>query len=291
MQNIKKSIITLSLMVAISTILSAQPNIDNSEAKHKLKKMADESGVFVKHEVFPRDYFLISKSLPFLVNLTLHHPRSSELGLSKEQISQIVAIKKETTPKVLKLAKEIKKLELSLSDRMIQGAKAKEEFSAIDTIAKKKSDLTKIHVRCIEKVLNVLTPKQKDILLSYAGAKHKKMKHPIEELVELPHPVQFVLMNKKLLKISDKQMARIENEMLAVYPAMIHENMDKAKNIEDSIRKSVLNGGTKESLKKEIDSLVKIKVQITNDHIDALNKLKDILSNKQYKKLLTLIEH
>ena len=75
MQNIKKSIITLSLMVAISTILSAQPNIDNSEAKHKLKKMADESGVFVKHEVFPRDYFLISKSLPFFSKFDSSSPK------------------------------------------------------------------------------------------------------------------------------------------------------------------------------------------------------------------------
>ncbi|MEA2100495.1 MAG: hypothetical protein U9P72_10225 [Campylobacterota bacterium] len=290
MKNQIKKIITLSLAVGISTALIAEPNIDNREAKMGLKKMAGESGIFVKHEAFPKDYFLISKSLPFAVGLTLHHPRSSELELSKKQIDKILEIKSNTIPKVIKWAKEIKKLELALSKRMVGGATAIDEYRAVDIIASKKAELTKHHIGCIEKVRAILTLKQREILLSYAGDKMKKDKHPIEELVELPHPVKLVLMNKESLKITAAQMTNIENKMLAVYPALIHTNMDIAKNIEEKIIKAVLDGATKESMKKDIDALVKIKVQITNDHIDALNKLKTIITSVQYIKLLELVQ-
>ncbi|MEA2091028.1 MAG: hypothetical protein U9O83_01530 [Campylobacterota bacterium] len=293
MRNSMKKIITLSLAVGVTTALIAKPNIDNSGMKENIAKMAGEKGMFVKHEAFPKDYFLISKSLPFAVGLTLHHPRSSELGLSKEQLEKIQKIKGDTIPVVIESAKKIKKLELALSKRMMDGAKAEDEHKAVYEIASKKAELTNHHIRCIEKVRAILTPKQRKILLSYAGAKMQKgQKHPIEELVELPHPAKLVIMNDKALKITDEQMQKIDSTMLAVYPPLIHGNMDKAEIIEKKIKKEVMrNRATKESLKDEIQSLVDIKVQITNDHIDALNMLQSILTKSQYAELVKMIKN
>ncbi len=169
MKNKMMKILTLSLAVGLSTSLMAKPNIDNSGMKENMKMMAGEKGMFVKNEVFPKDYFLISKTLPFAVGLTLHHPRSSELGLSKKQIEDIQQIKGDTIPTVLKAAKEIKALEIALAKRMMDGESAEQNYKAVEKIAHKKANLTKAHLGCIESVRKILTPKQREILLSYAG--------------------------------------------------------------------------------------------------------------------------
>ena len=167
MKNKMMKILTLSLAVGLSTTLMAKPNIDNSGAKERTKQMAGEKGMFVKNEVFPKDYFLIPKTLPFAVFLTLHHPRSSELGLTQKQIEDILKIKGDTGSIVIKAAKEIKALEIALAKRIIKGETAKENHKAVDEIALKKAALTKAHLGCIETVIGILTPKQIEILLSY----------------------------------------------------------------------------------------------------------------------------
>lgn len=164
-----KRVVTIGLALGLATALMAKPNIDNSEAKANLTEIAGKKGMFAPHEVFPKDYFLISKNLPFLVSLTLHHPESSTLELTKEQIDKIQEIKGATVPVVIKSAKKIKALELALSDKMIKGAKASDMGKEVDKIAALKAALTKAHLKCIQSVIEVLTKKQREMLLSYAG--------------------------------------------------------------------------------------------------------------------------
>lgn len=287
-----KRIVTVSLALGLATALMAKPNIPNTEMKAKISEIAGKKGVFAPHEKFPKDYFLISKNLPFSVGLTLHHPESSTLELTKEQIAKIQEIKGTTIPVVIKSAKEIKALELALSDKMVKGAKASDMGAEVDKIATMKATLTKAHLKCIESVREVLTEKQRKTLLSYAG---KKMKHggdkhhKIAELVPLPHPVKIVLQNEAELKVSKEQKEKIDKEMLAVFPEKIHGGMDKAEVIEDKIKKAVLmESKTKEDLKADIKALADLKIQITNDHIDALNHLSTILNKEQFSKVLEL---
>ena len=162
-------IATISLALGLATSLMAKPNIDNTEFKANIIEISGEKGVFAPNEVFPKDYFLISKNLPFSVGLTLHHPESSTLELTKEQMAKIEEIKGSTMPAVIKSAKEIKALELALSDKMVKGAKAEDLGAEVDKIAAMKASLTKAHLKCIESVREVLTEKQRKILLSYAG--------------------------------------------------------------------------------------------------------------------------
>jgi hypothetical protein len=159
--------IFLGAILVTATGLLAKPNIPMGNMKAMMKEMAGEKGIFVKNEVFPKDYFLISKSLPFMIGLTLHHPKSSELNLSKKQLEKLKQIKGNTIPIVIESAKKIKKLELELSKRMLDGQSAKENFALVDIIAKAKAKLTKAHLQCIEDVIKVLTKEQLKTLLYY----------------------------------------------------------------------------------------------------------------------------
>ena len=157
-----KKIITISLLsAAVATSLIAKPNIDPTKMKASLAQMAGEKGVFAQNEMFPKDYFLISKNLPFLVGLTLHHPMSSDLNLSKEQIEKIQMIKGKLMPSIITSAKEIKALEIELAQNMMKGKKASDMLTEVDKIGDLKIALTKEHLKCIESVLAVLTEDQK----------------------------------------------------------------------------------------------------------------------------------
>ena len=54
---------------------------------------------------------------------------------------------------------------------MVRGSKASDMGGAVDEIAKLKSALTKMHLKCIETVRNVLDEKQRKTLLGYASKK------------------------------------------------------------------------------------------------------------------------
>jgi hypothetical protein len=171
----KKQIITIGLSLA--TILMAKPNVPKGDFAAKIAKVAGEPGPFyVGKEIFPKDYFLVPRNLPFLAGLSLHHPKSSSLNLSKEQIQKILEIKKRTVPVVLKQAKKIKELELELAKKIaIETNEAKSLYPIVDEISKLRTDLTKAHLQCINDVRAVLTKEQYQKLLKYAtklGAKN-----------------------------------------------------------------------------------------------------------------------
>lgn len=158
---------TLSFFVA--TLINAAPVVDTKDFKEKIKKAAGEKGMFVKKENFPKDYFLVPKNLPFLVGLSLHHPKSDTLNLTKEQIEKIKEIKKKTVPEVLKTAKKIKALELKLVDNIaININTAQSQNKLVEEIGKLRIELTKKHLLCINSVRKVLSKKQYKILKAYS---------------------------------------------------------------------------------------------------------------------------
>ncbi len=178
---IYKKIVAVGLSLGVATLLMAEPNVPRGDFGAKLAKMAGEQGQFYKgKENFPKDYFLVPNNLPFLAGLSLHHPQSSNLGLSQKQIKAIQKIKKETVPYVIKASKDIKILELKLADNIaIDTNTAKSQYEIVDAISKLRTDLTKAHLQCINNVRAVLTAQQYKELLKYAtklGAKYKKGK-------------------------------------------------------------------------------------------------------------------
>lgn len=296
-----KKIITITLALALTTALIADANIpmDKKAMKAKMTKMAGKNSKFNPREHFPKEYFLIPRNLPYALGLVLHHPQSSLLKLTKEQLEKLINLKKETKPTVLKSAKEIKSLELSLVEMLEtnEGNRTKmtKEMSIlVDNIASKKAELTKIHLQCVINVQNILTKEQRERVGAYAGMRHKGQKkshHKMAELVPLPHLKRLLASNQEILKINKEQTEKIKNKIFENIRTKIHKAIKTAEQLESKIINAVLKEQkTKEDLKVDIESLIEIKRAITNEHIDALNRLAKILTKEQYNKLLTLIE-
>jgi len=175
-----KKLITLTLAMGLSSLLLADATIpiDKQAMKAKLAKIAGEPSPFNKNEDFPKEYFLIPHNLPFALGLVLHHPKSSNLNLTKEQIDKLTTMEKEKKPLILKEAKAIKGLELKLlnlleSNEGNQTKVSPEMSQLVDTIAKRKAQLTKQHLQCVIDVQNILTPKQRKQISEYINMQKK----------------------------------------------------------------------------------------------------------------------
>jgi hypothetical protein len=169
MKNLQVLFITVTLL--FTSTLFAKPNLPPPvEDFAKLKKIAGNTGPFVVKEDFPKSYFLIPKNLPYLIGLSLYHPSSSELNLSKEQITALLKVKKELTSYIVEVGLKVKKLELEVVNDISlkhKSVKAQNLYAKVDEIAKLKADLTKAHLRCIEKVKSILSAQQYEDLLDY----------------------------------------------------------------------------------------------------------------------------
>jgi len=172
----KKIILTTLVSAILSTTLMAKPNMEKRpEGMKKLSAMAGEVGPYFrgKKEVFPKDYFLVEKNLPYLVGAALFHPQSDTLNLSKEQLTKFVEMKKTIVPVSAKLAKKVKIMELELANSIVVEKKdPKSLHKLVDEIAKVKSDMTKAHLDCIHTVQGLLSSEQFDTLIKLVS--HKK---------------------------------------------------------------------------------------------------------------------
>lgn len=286
-----KKIVAVGLGLAVSsTLVFADSVVPRGDFGAKLAKAAGKQGQFYKgKENFPKDYFLVQNNLPFLAGLSLHHPMSSSLGLTEEQIGAIVAIKKRTVPPVIKAAQDVKMLELKLAQNIaIDTNTAKSQYEIVDAISKIRTDLTKAHLQCINDVRAVLTKEQYQKLLKYATklVQPKNKKFKIDELVILPHPGKLIKMGKVIVEKKQKQ--RIKTEVKAVYPPIFQDKMREAFKLEKQVQRMVVKGKTKSDLKAILDKISKLKREAMDGRIDALNHIQKIMTKEQWKKVNTL---
>jgi len=284
----KKILICVALLVGFSVQGFATSVLERSDFSKKLQKAAGKQGEFVVgKDKFPKSYFLVHQNLPYLVGLSLYHPKSSTLGLSKKQINEIIAIKKSTVPAVIKKAQDIKLLELKLAQNIaIDVNTPQSQYEIVDAIAKLKTELTKAHLKCINAVRAVLTKKQYKTLLSYAtkmGFKEKNNKFKIEEIVFLPHPGKFIKMGK--IKATKDQKEKITTEVKAVYAPIFQGKIREAFELEKKVQRMVSKGKTKKDTKDLLDKISKLKREAIDSRIDALNHIKKILTPEQWKKI------
>lgn len=293
-------VITLTLALSLTTVLMADANvpIDKKAMNAKMKEMAGETSKFNPREHFPKEYFLIPRNLPYALNLVLHHPQSSLLKLTKEQLEKLTNLKKEVKPTILKSAKEVKTLELSLVG-MLENKEGnrtkvtKDMNELVDKIASKKAEITKAHLQCVIDVQNILTKEQRERVGAYAGMKHKgrKSKHKVAELLPLPHFKRLLAANKDTIKLDKEQKEKIKTQIFEKIRTEIHGAIKTAEKLEVKIMNSILKDQkTKEDTKADIEELIEIKREITNGHIDAVNTLAKILTKEQYTQLLSLLE-
>jgi Spy/CpxP family protein refolding chaperone len=172
----KKTLVTALALLVTSTLM-AKPNMQKDpEGMKKLAQMAGEMSPYYRaqKEDFPKDYFLVSQNLPFLVGTALFHPNSDKLNLTKEQLQKLAEMKKTIVPQSAKMAKKVKEMELELAKNIVEGnATPESQYKLVDEIAKAKADMTKAHLQCIDTVKHLLTPEQFKTLIELASP-HKK---------------------------------------------------------------------------------------------------------------------
>ncbi len=165
--------IITGLALLLGTNAMANANLQkNPESLKKLQQAAGEKSPYYRteKEAFPKDYFLVSQNLPFLVGVTLFHPNSDTLKLDKKQLEAIVEIKKTTVPVSVKMAKQIKAMELELVKASLDEKKDPKSLNElVDKISKARTDLTKAHLTCIHKLQNILSDEQYATLLKLAS--------------------------------------------------------------------------------------------------------------------------
>jgi len=121
-------------------------------------------------------------------------------------------------------------------------------------------------------------------LSGFANAKNNKFR--IDELVLLPHPGKFIKQGK--IEATKEQKQKIAKEVKAVYAPIFQDKIREAFKLEKKVRRLVEQGKTKEELKPLLDQIMKLKREAMDSRIDALNKIKKILSPKDWKKVNTL---
>lgn len=112
------------------------------------------------------------------------------------------------------------------------------------------------------------------------GDKHKA------GTVALPHLMKILLSNSEELKITTEQQKKFD-KMVSTVPSKLHPMMDEAATLEKKIKKAVMKD--KQSLKDvsdDINKLEKLKREIAQTQINAINKIQNILTESQYNSLL-----
>lgn len=169
---ILSSILVMALTVTHSSYAGESEN-PRAAFKAELLKKTGSLGPFARSEDFPKSYFLIPQNLPFMVELSLHHPMSKTLKLTDEQKGKIKKIKETTVPVVVKAGTKIKQLEIALAQKFIDGATLSDMEKQVDEISALRTDLTKKHLVCIDQVRAILTPEQFKTLQEYTSPKAK----------------------------------------------------------------------------------------------------------------------
>ena len=170
----KSAILTGVILTLGMSALSAAPNLEVGDGAAKLAKMAGEISPYYRaaKEDFPKDYFLVSQNLPFLVGASLYHPMSDTLKLDKEQLEAIIKLRDKTVPAAAKVSTEIKALETELAKAILEDKKEPKELGElVDKISGLRTALTKAHLECIHDVQQVLSAEQYANLLKVAATK------------------------------------------------------------------------------------------------------------------------
>lgn len=139
----------------------------------------------------------------------------------------------------------------------------------------------------IKNILNFVTA----VTLTTSIAYGKGGAGGVDELIDLPHPVKVIVINKEKLSVSKEQSKQIDEKMLGYFPQEIQSRMKQASKLEKEIKDDVLiHNKTKIELAHKINKLENLKREITDIHIDALNTLSDILTKKQMQQALSMMQ-
>jgi hypothetical protein len=106
----------------------------------------------------------------------------------------------------------------------------------------------------------------------------------------LPHLMPVILNNMEKLSITEEQDKALK-EILADVIEPFFTKAGRAMTLEKQIAEDILkNDLPTEVINSKIDQLTLLKREVLDIHISVISRIKKILSEQQYKKLLTLAE-
>ncbi len=145
-------------------IVDNYPNADFVRMHQRLEGREMQAGR-------PISPFLIRQGLPHLSKILMQRWDDPSLGLTNDQKAKLVAIRKETMAGVRTYKPQVMQLERTIRRAILSGGSADALAPNVSKLADLKKDLTMIHLRCIEKTRQVLTPEQFAMIMPGKGGK------------------------------------------------------------------------------------------------------------------------
>ncbi|MFK5977024.1 MAG: hypothetical protein QM493_10990 [Sulfurovum sp.] len=115
--------------------------------------------------------FLINQSaLPHITKMLVEDWDKASLGLSDEQKTKLLVVRKSTISAVKAVKQKVAKLEAEIVEAMVDGESLVDIGKKVDEVALLKAQATKTHLKCIADTIGILTDEQLEFLLPFWDA-------------------------------------------------------------------------------------------------------------------------
>ncbi len=110
--------------------------------------------------------FLMNQDeLPHLTKKLMEHWDKAKLGLSEEQKTKLLVVRKETLSGVKEIKKALKELEAEVIEMSVEGEELKAIEPKVETIGKLKVKATMIQLKCLKDSIEILNDEQIEYIL------------------------------------------------------------------------------------------------------------------------------
>lgn len=110
-------------------------------------------------------FLMNNENLPHISKLLLENWDKATLGLTDEQKTKLLIVRKETMSTIKKIKIKLEPLEYDIVQAMVDREDPKSIEKQLETVAKLKVEATKIHLKCISSTTSILTDEQVEFLL------------------------------------------------------------------------------------------------------------------------------
>jgi len=170
--------VLLSSIAALSLLLISAQAVE-------MKCAAGKCGAAMKQGMTPKakkmkrkgmqSPFLIKHGLPHYTKMVMKSWDDPKLGLTEEQKSKLLEVRKETMGSVTKIKPEVMKLKKKIIEASKTGAKSDTLKEKVQKLASLEAEATMTHLKCIENTKTILKPEQLQYLQEKKRA--RKMRH------------------------------------------------------------------------------------------------------------------
>lgn len=126
---------------------------------------------------------------------------------------------------------------------------------------------------------------------THAYAKHSEdnpADYSIVLIRNFPHLMPVIFNNSEKLKLTEAQEEALK-EIIADVKGPFYARAAEAMRLEKELSEDILKKGrTKDEVKEKIEALIKTKTEVASIYFDAMNRIKGILTDEQYRKVLNI---